>query len=243
MEAKKLKVAVVGALGGHDIFPDLPDMLERHDKVILLGDYFVASNSVHDLEVVNRLQKLLYFQRQSFGKLELLIGALDIPYFFLDTELIQTSTRLTIRYQLHGLLKRRLERFKICYQIKNWLFSHGGFTNGWVHENVHSFVRSGLGLTDDTFGIFLNKYARICIENRKQLVWPLSYTSMRTDDPNPVQCEKHYLEYDMLRGFKQVTGVDKVPVIVKDEDRTSNAECYFINARKEGKLAYLTVEI
>lgn len=132
------------------IFPDIhgrkfwKPVYERYKddtqvrNIVFLGDYLDAYDfeNISDEEAIDNFKDILESTKDN-SKVELLLGNHDIHYLPPLDENWGCRRYDSHLPEIQKLFLDNYNRFKISYIIKNeegkdWVFSHAGFTNGWI---------------------------------------------------------------------------------------------------------------
>lgn len=107
-----------------------------YDRIVFIGDY-VDSSTVADEDMITNLEEIIEFKGRFADKVVLLLGNHDIQY--LDFPSYRNSGfNNRIQLRLTNIFRSHQVSFKVAYQHGNWLFSHAGITNSFLHATFGS---------------------------------------------------------------------------------------------------------
>ena len=112
------------------------------DKIIFLGDY-VDSHYLDDDTILGNFQEVIDLKIREPERVELLLGNHDIQYLYFPSFRC-SGFRPGMQMKLTGLFTEYRELFLVAFQIKDYLWTHAGVTNGWIQKNKDVLERMGL---------------------------------------------------------------------------------------------------
>ena len=105
----------------------------KYDKVIFLGDYFDNYGaSWSEINPITNLLEILSLQKQDQEKYIVLLGNHDFQYIDLNEE--YSGKQVHKQYDINNFLLEHLKEFRLVYQLKDYLFSHGGVSSVWCED-------------------------------------------------------------------------------------------------------------
>jgi len=110
---------------------------ERHDKVILLGDYFDSYGDECNLDLVRKTAQWFAWSVNQPNRIHL-CGNHDIPYWFPKNRYALCPGFNHIKFLVvqEYVRNRDWEKLLFFYNLDNkWLLSHGGAHPGWISRN------------------------------------------------------------------------------------------------------------
>jgi len=133
-----MKVITIGDVHGRDYWKDVdPD---KYDLIVFVGDYtdsFTASN----LEIKVNLLAIIAFAKANPGKVILLLGNHDLPYFWGESHSAISGFRPVAIWDLHIIFRDNRELFQTAYQIDNYIWTHAGIHAGWYDRYMPDAIK------------------------------------------------------------------------------------------------------
>lgn len=109
------------------------ELSPKYDKIIFLGDYVDEWDTPAETSY-NFLNELIQFKKENLDKIILIGGNHDCSNWFEGVFICSGYDRTGYKQSLlKPLFQNNQELFDICY-FDTYMFSHGGFTSGWVKE-------------------------------------------------------------------------------------------------------------
>jgi hypothetical protein len=219
------RTLTVGDLHGKSCWREAIKHINDFDYIIFIGDYMDSFTISPDDQVEN-LANLLYVQKQHPGKIKLLWGNHDLPYYYYGTDM-HGETRCPgfkdyIAWKVKQLMLENIEAFTPAFQIGNTIWTHAGISqwvwDNWVWPKYELFHDKNLW-PEHNVAWFLNKLftqkdgsiyqvgvARYGWQPRGHIFW----------------ADKSELRSDPLMGYDQVVGHSFVPDITETTNEFGN---------------------
>lgn len=127
-----MKITVVADSHGSAVPLGIARMnLEKSDKIIFLGDFFDHEEKEYNEQKQNFLN-VIEFKKQNIEKVVVLIGNHDANYILPDLLKWQPEHG----EEIENLILQNLELIDFAYLENNWLFSHAGFSEVWMQNQL-----------------------------------------------------------------------------------------------------------
>lgn len=127
-----MKITVVADSHGSAVPLGIARMnLEKSDKIIFLGDFFDHEEKEYNEQKQNFLN-VIEFKKQNIEKVIVLIGNHDANYILPDLLKWQPEHG----EEIENLILQNLELIDFAYLENNWLFSHAGFSEVWMQNQL-----------------------------------------------------------------------------------------------------------
>lgn len=127
-----MKITVVADSHGSAVPLGIARMnLEKSDKIIFLGDFFDHEEKEYNEQKQNFLN-VIEFKKQNIEKVVVLIGNHDANYILPDLLKWQPEHGK----EIENLILQNLELIDFAYLENNWLFSHAGFSEVWMQNQL-----------------------------------------------------------------------------------------------------------
>lgn len=230
-----MKVTVLGDTHGRnnwiDIVEDNPG-----SNFIFLGDYVDPYHHefIEEDESIMNLYDIIEFKKENPSKVTLLIGNHDAQYLYYPNFTMCGTMSKKYLEELVELFQTNIKLFQMALQKDNYLFIHGGISNGWFEENFRLMKHFGLNEDRSNLAMIINKIA-------KNPTWRrvLGTTSHYRHGPDnfgsPIWADRMELFKDHLTGFHQVVGHNKIENIKTfGDDETSITFCDCLFAHDKG---------
>lgn len=129
-----MKILAIGDTHGRDYWKDIKHLIDEYDKFIFIGDYF-DSFDLKPITQLNNFNEIIKFKNQYLDKVVLLIGNHDYHYFPSITE-VYSGYQPTMRFEYQKALTEAYNSglLDVCYNDKEYLFSHAGLTKTWCNN-------------------------------------------------------------------------------------------------------------
>lgn len=109
--------------------------INEYDKVIFIGDY-CDSFDIPPIQILDNVKNIIKFKEMYPEKVVLLLGNHDIHYFWTTDR--YSGFELSIYHDLKNIFESNLDKFKIAFQIDNFLWTHAGVTSKWWEKVLPS---------------------------------------------------------------------------------------------------------
>lgn len=127
-----MKITVVADSHGSAVPLGIARMnLEKSDKIIFLGDFFDHEEKEYNEQKQNFLN-VIEFKKQNIEKVVVLIGNHDANYILPDLLKWQPEHG----EEIENLILQNLKLIDFAYLENNWLFSHAGFSEVWMQNQL-----------------------------------------------------------------------------------------------------------
>jgi len=203
-----MRIVTIGDLHGLDVWKKADG-----DLNIFLGDY-VDSFHVPGEKMVKNLSNIIERKLKDPDKNILLLGNHDIQYILPNEFGVHCSgRRRDLEYMYRHLFEPNLNLFKVCHQIGNHLWLHGGLTN-FTWDNYY-FPKIDLLLDNMCLGSAMN----VLWEKRDQSLFHIGYNRGGSSEQGGIfWMDQSDLREDPLDLFHQIVGHNKVPEIESIND-------------------------
>ena len=115
-----------------NVLERVKELAKAYDRVIFLGDYVDEWNTVSEASY-NILTDLIEYKKANPDKVILLLGNHDLSEWEPDLFECSGFNNYT-HYLVKDLYTDNVELFKVAHHENDLLFSHAGFTTGWVRD-------------------------------------------------------------------------------------------------------------
>lgn len=130
-----MKILIVPDVHGRKFWHVAQTTVDEVDKVIFLGDYLdpYSYEGITFEDAVNEFKEILEFKEQYSDKVVLLVGNHDMHYIIKE---FMNCSRLNVwrRLEMNELYMQNIDKFRLIYQAKNYLFSHAGIYLEWLDK-------------------------------------------------------------------------------------------------------------
>lgn len=170
------------------------------DKIVLLGDYFDDWDAV-DIMYRNMIEYLKNLMKKQPGRIIPLLGNHELSYLGYPC----SGFNSTIAHEVYHFLDKD-QRFAWCYAEDGVLYSHAGFTKGWLATNklmTRATYRQQLGKEN---GPRLCEQALDRIVNLDQFAQAGAARGGSSLYPSPVWADAQELLADKVKAVHQVVG-------------------------------------
>lgn len=127
-----MKIISIGDIHGRPYWKAINFSL--YDKVVFNGDY-LDSYYWNDNQILENFYDIMQLKKDNVEKVTLLLGNHDIQYYFLNEGFGCSGYRPTMAMSLNEAFKGNRDLFQVAFQIKNYLWTHAGVSNGWFKYN------------------------------------------------------------------------------------------------------------
>lgn len=224
-----MKITVVADSHGSSVPLGIAqENLERSDKIIFLGDFFDHEEKDYREQKQNFLD-VINFKKNYSEKVVVLIGNHDANYILPDLHKWQPEHE----NEIESLILKNLDLIDFAYLEDRWLFSHAGFSEIWMHNQLacNSVSKDLIELLNNQFhdGVFENlRFTGIS-----------GYGDEVTQ--NPLWIRPESLMKSAVCGVNQVVGHTEVP----DDKRIrirENDKIVFLDSEPELRNVYAIID-
>lgn len=198
-----MKVLTIGDLHG---LPEWKKVIpEQFDKIVFLGDY-LDSFHVSDKLILQNLKEIIAFKGIHPERVVLLWGNHETSYLYRECR--ASGYRPWIGEQVKEMLTRHMEKFKMAFQVKNYLWTHAGLHSDFYDRKIKAQVKSAdnqIAYTLDR--LFEEKYLPVFEVGPERGGRDYSATG------GPLWIDKSRLLEKPLPGFHQIVGHTPVKTI------------------------------
>lgn len=191
---------------------------EFFDYIVFLGDY-VDSFDATDEEVVTCLIKVINLKLKYKERVICLIGNHDDSYIGYPNYPC-SGFRSSYQKELTALFNENLALFKVAFQYKKHIFVHAGISKKWYTEYFNILEK------DFKENVPLVKNSSIDIStilnysfhtHHKAIISEVGYVrgGLPFNFGGPIWADRQELLQNIIRGYHQIVGHNKVPIIEK----------------------------
>lgn len=233
-----MKIIAVGDVHGRDFWKKVAEKESDFDMFIFIGDYFDSFNISPEKQQENFLE-ILDFKTRNEDKVKMLIGNHDMHY-------LPWATQQCSGFSVENLVKMtsllsqlvKAGRMQVCWQHKNVMFSHAGFTRTWL---TNTGIFEGLPLEAE---VNVQDFVNDLFLKRIEL---FEYQSIDTSGygehiaQSPLWVRPDSLKTDTGGGITQVIGHTTFDNIfaITDFDEENKQPIICIDAPKSGEYIFI----
>lgn len=202
--------------------------LEKSDKIIFLGDFFDHGEKEYSEQKQNFLN-VLDFRKQNPDKVVILIGNHDANYILPDLRKWQPEHA----EEIENLIIQNLGLIDFVYLERNWLFSHAGFSEVWIQNQL------GYNEISEELIVLLNTQFHNGVFTNLRFTGSSGYGDEVTQ--NPLWIRPDSLMKSAVCGVNQVVGHTEVP----DEKRIrmhGTDKIIFLDSEAEMRNVYAEID-
>ena len=134
-----MKIIVLPDIHGREFWTSARERIDACDKVLFLGDYFdpYGFEGISVVDAIKNFREILFFVKEYPGKVQMLLGNHDMPYF---SEQYRTFSSYHCRWsrQWHSVIadmfEANRELFKVAHEEDGVLFTHAGCSTQWLNS-------------------------------------------------------------------------------------------------------------
>lgn len=235
-----MKIFSIGDIHGRIFWEPILKSIENNllsgDKCIFIGDY-MDSFIFSSIECFLNLKKIVEWKEKYPDNIILLLGNHDLNYYFFhDSNLFfklpqfGTTKDLNLLKEINLFFQEKKDYFDICFQYKNYLYSHAGISKSFYLKYLRGLKISEIGekLKDDfrikDLYLFNRSGAR---GGHAAVAGPFWADISETFD-------------DQISGLNQIIGHSEVSKIFSK--KKENSTHYYIDIIHPNNLTYLTLD-
>lgn len=194
------------------------------DVVVFIGDYFDTFHEISYSDQIANFEAIMDYKLNSWKVVHVLIGNHDFHYINKSWEKYSWYQRWPA-YIIKEAIMRYYNKLEICCQYGDVIFSHAGFTNMWVKNNMWVFN--------------VEQANKLFLKHEEVFWFSQQDSSMKWDSIYqwPLRVRPGSLVSNRLPGFRQVVWHTHMPHI------TNIDWLYFIDTLEHGKRLELEVEM
>lgn len=198
-----MKILTIGDLHG---LPEWKSVIsEQFDKIVFLGDY-LDSFHVPDKHILQNLEEIIAFKGSHPEKVVLLWGNHETSYLYRECR--ASGYRPRIGEQVKEMLTRHMEKFRMAFQVRNYLWTHAGIHQDFYVRKIKPQIKaSDLHIAVTLDRLFAEKYLPVFEVGPERGSRDYSATG------GPLWIDKSRLLEKPLRGFYQIVGHTPVKTI------------------------------
>ena len=224
-----MKITVVADSHGSAVPLGIARMsLEKSDKIVFLGDFFDHGEKEYSEQKQNFLN-VIDFKKQTQDKVVVLIGNHDANYILPDLRKWQPEHA----GEIENLILQNLELIDYACLEKKWLFSHAGFSEVWMMNQL------GCNEVSEELIELLNTQFHNGIFTNLRFTGLSGYGDEVTQ--NPLWIRPDSLMKSAVPGVNQVVGHTEVP----DEQRIrmhGTDKIIFLDSEAEMRNVYAEID-
>lgn len=195
------KILVIPDVHGRTFWRKAKEEINNVDKVVFLGDYLdpYFFEGITRENAIEEFKEIIKFKKENLDKVILLLGNHDCAYCF-D---FGSASRYDYdnEEEIKSLFEENKSLFKLFHKEEDYLFSHAGVTNYWLHTYFpDKSINDFLSLKDEEIVPYL---------------WVYSYYRGGRDQSGSIVWSD-VREYDREPTFYQIFGhtqLESVPII------------------------------
>lgn len=229
-----MKIIVIGDIHGRDVWKSIIEQEPQADHIIFIGDY-LDSFDVGVNKQIKNFKEILYYKKNNFDKVTLLLGNHDYHYL---PECIarretysgfkNTISRKGSQLVLDSILNNEIIGCKI---IDDFLFSHAGITSTWCTNN---YINTK-SLESDINQAIINRRSIFGFAETSPLVPRFSNPYGDDKYQGPLWVRPKSLITDQLPGYTHIVGH------TVHDSITKQGGVYFIDCL-DNSLEYLLID-
>ena len=195
----------IGDTHGNFVLDDVKRVMDKHDKIIFVGDY-VDSFTLDNPTINKNLCDLIEFKKENEDKVVLLLGNHDLQYMYNNDIHRCSGYRPEIRFDLFDIFNNNKDVFQIAFQIDNYLWTHAGINTGWYKYRFNKFIKKN-NLKDMLIVDQLN----FAFESYEETLFDVGHwRGGYLDVGGPFWADKRELINNPLKGYHQIVGHTRV---------------------------------
>lgn len=233
-----MKTITIGDIHGRPYWKQVDP--EKYDRIIFVGDFTDSSNPKYTAqEIIDNLLEIIEFKKKNMDKVQLIPGNHCLPYIFTYRQ-FPCSRHMESAYPaLHKIFQENLHLFVPAYQIKNYIWTHAGITEGWLNMMIKESLISPNKELAPQLDVMFRTVPR-------KLGMVSEHRGGFDHEAGPFWAD--FDELKPLPGYHQIVGHNRVPTITimpAEEAERKNSSIVFTDCqdRVTGPEAFYELEI
>ena len=133
-----MKILVISDVHGTAYWKEYIKNIDNYEYVVSLGDWFDNHECIEDSDEIENFKEALEWKNKYKEKFIMLLGNHDLNSHIIR-EKMSGNTQHRER-EIFDLLIKNRNLFSICFEYKNYVFSHAGISKTWMKNNSFSSI-------------------------------------------------------------------------------------------------------